>query len=120
MARVAQIDPKITDTELAVMVDALQSGWKISQEKAVLVAEVAVSNPAANLTLFHLTDEFMKVCTVDELTQFLDTLFAIATADGEASYDEIEEIRSMARAFNLPNKYFIEAKLKVPREQRQQ
>ena len=53
-------------------------------------------------------------------TQFLDTLFAIATADGEASYDEIEEIRSMARAFNLPNKYFIEAKLKVPREQRQQ
>lgn len=120
MARVAHIDPEVPDTEFEAIVEALQSGWNISPEKAALVAEVAVSNAAANLKRFHLTTQFLKLCTPDELTQFLDTLFAIATADGEASAQEIEEIRSMAKAFNLPNKYFINAKLKVPKEQRQQ
>ncbi len=120
MARIARADQKVTEDEFATMVETLQSGWNISLEEATLVAEVAMSEAAANLNNFHLANEFTKSCTTDELTRFLDILFAIAAADGEASKDEIEEIRAMAAAFNLPNKYFIGAKLKIPRDQRQQ
>jgi hypothetical protein len=44
----------------------------------------------------------------------------VAAADGHASYDEIEEIRQISRTLKLPHEAFIDAKLRVPREQRQQ
>jgi hypothetical protein len=47
-------------------------------------------------------------------------LFAVATADGEASYDEIEEIRTIAGSLKLSHQDFIQAKLKILPGQRQQ
>jgi hypothetical protein len=47
-------------------------------------------------------------------------LFAIAAADGEACYEEIEEIRAIAQSLKLSHRQFIDAKLKIPPEQRQQ
>ena len=113
MARVARVDEEVTETEFAQIVEVLQTVWKISKEEATFVAEVAVSDTAAEMDRFYLIDGFIKVCSSDQLIEFLDVLFAVAAADAEISYDETEEIRSIATAFNLPHKYFIEAKLKA-------
>jgi uncharacterized tellurite resistance protein B-like protein len=113
MARVARVDEEVTETEFNQIVEVLQAEWKIPREEATFVAEVAVSDTAAEMDRFYLIDGFMKVCSSAELIEFLDVLFAVAAADAEISYDETEEIRSIATAFNLPHKYFIKAKLKA-------
>jgi uncharacterized tellurite resistance protein B-like protein len=120
MAQVAQVNPEISDAELATMVDALQTHWHLESEEAAFVAGVAISETASLLDPYRLAREFADACGPRERAEFLDVLFAIAVADGEASYDEIEEIRSIARSLKLSHEEFIEAKLKIPREQRRQ
>ena len=120
MAQVAQVNPQIADAELATMVGALQTYWHLSSEEAAFVAGVAISETAGLLDRSRLAREFADACGPRERAEFLDVLFAIAVADGEASYDEIEEIRSIARSLKLSHEEFIEAKLRVPREQRRQ
>jgi uncharacterized tellurite resistance protein B-like protein len=118
MARVAHVDREVTEDEFDRMVHALQAGWDITPEAAAFVAEVAVSEASTELDFFRLTRQFFISTTEDERVRFLDVLFAVADADGRVSYDEIEEIRRIARSLNLTHKQFIGAKLKIPRERR--
>ena len=118
MARVAHVDREVTEDEFDRMVHALQAGWDITPEAAAFVAEVAVSEASAELDFFRLTRQFFTSTTEVERVRFLDVLFAVADADGRVSYDEIEEIRRIARSLNLTHKQFIGAKLKIPRERR--
>jgi uncharacterized tellurite resistance protein B-like protein len=118
MARVAHVDREVTEGEFDTMVNALQGGWDITREAAAFVAEVAVSAVSADLDYFRLTRQFSTSTTEDERVRFLDVLFAVADADGRVSYDEIEEIRRIAKSLNLTHKQFIGAKLTIPRERR--
>jgi uncharacterized tellurite resistance protein B-like protein len=118
MARVAHVDREVTEGEFDTMVNALQGGWDITREAAAFVAEVAVSAVSADLDYFRLTRQFSTSTTEDERIRFLDVLFAVADADGRVSYDEIEEIRRIAKSLNLTHKQFIGAKLTIPRERR--
>jgi uncharacterized tellurite resistance protein B-like protein len=92
----------------------------LTREQSAFVAEVAVDETASHLDRYRLAREFADACTYEERLGFLDVLFAVATADGYATYDEIEEIRQVARTLKLPHEAFIDAKLRIPRDQRQQ
>jgi uncharacterized tellurite resistance protein B-like protein len=118
MAQVAQANPQVTSGEHAVMVGALQKHWNLSHGEAAFVAEVALSEPATQLDRYRLAREFSDTCSHEEAVQFLDVLFAIATADGQASVPEIEEIRKIAGSLKLFHNEFIDAKLRVPKELR--
>jgi uncharacterized tellurite resistance protein B-like protein len=120
MAQIARVNPSLTEAEMGTMVDALQTHWHLTLEQAEFVAEVAVSESASLLDRYRLAREFADVCTRQERTEFLDVLFAVAVADGEASYAEIEEIRGIAGSLKLAHEDFIEAKLKIPRDRRGQ
>ena len=120
MAQVAHVNPDITEGEVAAMVEALQTHWHLPCQQAAFVAEVAVSETAGLLDRYRLARQFADVCDYQERTAFLDVLFAVAAADGLASYDEIEEIRAIALALKVSHQDFIEAKLKIPEEQRAQ
>jgi uncharacterized tellurite resistance protein B-like protein len=88
--------------------------------QAAFVADVAISETAGLLDRYRLARRFADVCGYQERVEFLDVLFAIAAADGEASYDEIEEIRAIAEALKISHQDFIEAKLKIPEDRRAQ
>jgi uncharacterized tellurite resistance protein B-like protein len=120
MARVAQVNPQVTDAEVDTMVGALQTHWHLKPEEAAFVVGVAVSETASALDQSRLVREFADACGPQERAEFLDALFAVAAADGEASYNEIEELRTIARWLKLSHEQFIEAKLKIPRERRGQ
>jgi uncharacterized tellurite resistance protein B-like protein len=120
MAQVARVNPQVTDAEVDTMVDALQTYWHLPPEEAAFVAGVAVSETASLLDQSRLVREFADACGPEERAEFLDVLFAVAAADGKASYDEIEELRTIARWLKLSHEQFIEAKLKIPRERRGQ
>jgi uncharacterized tellurite resistance protein B-like protein len=120
MAQVARVNPKVTDAEVAAMVDALQTYWHLEPEQAAFVAGVAVSETASLLDRYRLARRFADACGYHERAEFLEVLFAVAAADGKATVDEIEEIRAIARSLKLSHEDFIEAKLKVLHDESQQ
>jgi uncharacterized tellurite resistance protein B-like protein len=120
MAQIAQVNPDVTDAEVATMVDALERWWHLTPRQAAFVVDVAVSETASLLDRYRLAREFAGACTHPERVEFLDVLFALAAADGMATYEEIEEIRQVASSLKLSHREFISAKLKIPRDRRAQ
>ncbi len=120
MAQVARVNPQISDAEVATMVDALQTYWHLDPGQAAFVAGVAISETASLMDRYRLAREFASVCGPRERAEFLDVLFAVAAADGVACYDEIEEIRAIAKSLKLSHQQFIRAKVKLPPERREQ
>jgi uncharacterized tellurite resistance protein B-like protein len=118
MARVTFVDGQVTEVEKQGITQALEKFWSVSPVEAELVAELAVSEIVSGLDYYRLTRQFFECTTEAERVAFLDALFAAATGDGRASYDEIEEIRSVAIGLLLNHQQFIDAKLKVPSESR--
>jgi uncharacterized tellurite resistance protein B-like protein len=120
MAQVAHVNPQVSDAEVATMAAALQTHWHLTPDEAAFVTSVAVSETASFLDPYRLAREFADTCTYQERAEFLKVLFAVAAADGVASYKEIEEIRQIAESLKLAHEQFIEAKLTIPRERREQ
>ena len=118
MARVAYVDQDIQAGEVSTMVAALRRHWLLPEAQATLVAEVADSEIGRGLDYYRLSREFFECTTEDERVSFMDVLFAVADGDGGVSYEEIEEIRTIATVQKLTHKQFIDAKLKIPRERR--
>ncbi|OGO17208.1 MAG: hypothetical protein A2Z14_10065 [Chloroflexi bacterium RBG_16_48_8] len=118
MARVAHVDREVNEGEFDNMLDSLQRNWGLPKEAAAIVAEVAISAVAANMDYYRMAREFFSCTTEQERFRFLDMLFAVADGDGMVSYEETEQIRSIARHLKLTHKQFIDAKLKIPRNRR--
>ncbi|MGD8815272.1 MAG: TerB family tellurite resistance protein [Anaerolineales bacterium] len=113
MARVAHVDRHTSEGEIEAMVDAICQGWNLTPDAAAFVAEVAVSGVSAEVDNFRLTREFFTCTTPKERLQLIHVLFAVAAADGDLTFAETEEIRTIAIGFKLTHKQFINAKLKV-------
>jgi len=118
MARVAYVDRQVTEAENQVITQALQKYWGSSQVEATVVVEMAASEVSKGLDYYRLTRQFFETTTEDERLAFLDALFAVAAGDGQASFDEIEEIRTIAYGMLLSHQQFIDAKLRLPAGQR--
>jgi uncharacterized tellurite resistance protein B-like protein len=118
MARVAYVDHEVQEGEFDTMVSAIKNNWQLSDIEAALVAESAVSTVTQGLDYYRLSRRFFESTTEAERVRFMDALFAVADADGRVSYEEIEEIRTIATVLKLTHRQFIDAKLKIPRERR--
>lgn len=118
MARVAYVDHEVQEGEFDSMVAAIQKNWSLTDLEAALVAESAVSAITKGLDYYRMSRQFFESTTEGERVHFLDALFAVADGDGRVSYEEIEEIRTIATVLKLTHKQFIDAKLKIPRERR--
>ncbi|MGC9335180.1 MAG: TerB family tellurite resistance protein [Anaerolineae bacterium] len=113
MAQIAHVQPDVTDAQVRVMVEALRAYWHLTPEQAAFAAGVAISETASLMDPYRLARRFAEKCTYQERAEFLEVLFAVAAADGDASHDEIEEIRAITRSLKLSHEDFIAAKLKV-------
>ena len=118
MARVAGVDQQVSQEEQTVMRDILKSEWKLSDEHAQLVVDVSHHRVFRGLDGVRLVKGFNKYTTLSERRDFLRCLFAVANAAHQTSFEEIEEIRSIAKGMELSHQDFIEAKLAIPREDR--
>lgn len=118
MGVVAHMTPEITSGERAAISSALQQYWAVSPEQATFVTEAAVSPDMAGQDFYRLMREFSEETTLEERQQFMKVLFAVAAADGQATHEEIEQLRTVAQGMKLTHSEFIEAKLSLPREMR--
>lgn len=112
MARVAYVDREVLDEEQQLMEDVMQAYWKASPEASSFVAEVAISERAADVDPVRLVREFTEVYTSLERAKFLEVLFGVAKADGSISRAEDREIEVIARGLGLLNNDFVKAKSK--------
>lgn len=113
MALVARTNPQLAEQEQTAMLATLQQTWHLNDEQAAFLVDVAVSQLPADLDGFRLANGFAAVSDYDERGQLVDSLFAIAAADGTVNNDEIETIRGLSNTLVLTHERFIEAKLKV-------
>ena len=118
MARVAMVDHQVTEEEFEAMLAVMLQQWELPRDAAAFVAEIAVDEISKDLDFYRLTRRFFELTGGDERLRFLDVLFAVAQADGRVSYAETEEIRTVSKMLKLTHKQFIDAKLKIPRDQR--
>ena len=118
MARVSRTDPSSSEEERNAIAHALQSYWPISTEAAHIAAEATVSGISLDTDPLRLAQELLDITTEEERGRLLDVLFIVAAADGFVSQAELSEIGSIASWLYLPRKAFINAKLKIPAEQR--
>ena len=118
MARIVYVDHTVTKAEIDSMAGVIQRYWDTDAETAVLIANVAVAAVDYDYDFFRMTREFYEDTTREERIAFLDVLFNVAVSDGQATLNEIEEIRMVSRGINLANEDFINAKVKIPREKR--
>ena len=72
---------------------------------------------ATELTV-RLVREIYSAVQPEQVSDFLDLLFAVALADSHVSNGEMDEIYEMSRSLGLAHRTFIDAKLKVPAELR--
>ncbi len=120
LARVAYVDQQVTGDENQTITAALQKHWNISPDAAAVAAKAAEANVQADLDYYRLTRAFFETTSEEERVRFLDVLFAVTTSDGQAAYHEVEEIRQIALGLLLTHQQFIDAKLKVPKDLREQ
>jgi uncharacterized tellurite resistance protein B-like protein len=116
---VAHVDREVTAEEFDRVVAEIQQHFDLDRRAAGIVAEVAISAVSKDLDYYRLSREFFQATSEEERIHFLDTLFAVASADGKVTHDEMEEIRLVANVLKLTHKQYIEAKLKISREQRE-
>jgi uncharacterized tellurite resistance protein B-like protein len=118
MAKIAQLDRQVSEAEFESMINIIQTNWNLGLEEATFVTEVAVSSIDVTYDTFRMMREIATGASIEERQRVLVTLFAVANSDGDMSFDEVEEIRMIARGLDLSHKDFIDAKLKVLGERR--
>lgn len=118
MARVAGVDHVVSSEETQAMGEVLRRHWRLTAEQAQLVAEISHHRIFRGLDSVRLVKRFKELTTRTERKEFLHCLFEVANAADQTSFEEIEEIRSIVRGMDLSHQEFIDAKLAVPKEDR--
>ncbi len=118
MTRIIKSDQAVTEAEIDTMVDVIQRYWETDRDTAVFIAHVALSSLDQTYDYYRMTRQFGEMTSREERISFLNVLFQVAAADGQATVNEIEEIRLIARGINLSHQDFIAAKLTLPRDRR--
>jgi uncharacterized tellurite resistance protein B-like protein len=119
LARIAAVDSGISKQERNTIQAILEDEWGLSDQEAALVAEVSCQRALKGLDFYRTTRGFFNCTDHDERKAFLKCLFKIANASDMTSYEEVEEIRRISDSLKLTHKDFIDAKLTIPREDRE-
>jgi len=119
LAKIAAVDAGISDNERSTIKSILAEEWGLSGQEADLVTEISCHRALKGLDYYRTTRGFFDCTTHDERKAFLNCLFKIANASEMTSSKEAEEIRRISNSLKLPHKDFIEAKLTIPREDRE-
>ncbi len=118
MARIGKADLDVSEAEQKMIEQFLQEEWRLTRKDAQQVAAAACSRAVKGLDLQRTLRSYYECSTRPEHLALLRSLFQIANAAEKTSLAEIESIRDIARMLRLSHKDFIEAKLTIPREDR--
>ena len=98
LARVANADLKIDESETAEMERIVKTLASLSEGEAVLAVQIAKSQARllGGTENYVVTREFRKLATRAQRAELLQCLFAVAAADGTISSEESAELLAIA------------------------
>ena len=98
LARVANADLEIDESETAEMQRSLRALSGLSESEAALAVEIAKSQSRllGGTENYVVTREFRSISTREQRGQLLQSLYAVAAADGTITTDESAEIVAIA------------------------
>jgi len=98
LARVANADLELEESESAEMERSVRSLASLSESEAALVVEIAKSQAQllGGTENYVVTREFRKVTSREQRTRLVNCLLAVAAADGGISSVENAEINAIA------------------------
>lgn len=98
LARVAHADLHFDETETSSMCEIVRLLAELSEEEAELVVEIAKSQARllGGTENYVVTREFRRIATREQRAKCLESLYAVAAADGSISSEESHEILAVA------------------------
>jgi uncharacterized tellurite resistance protein B-like protein len=98
LARVAHADLRISETETAVMEQAVADVAGLAPEETALAVEIAKSQARllGGTENYVVTRQFRELSQRDERVKLVECLYAVAAADGTISIPESAEIARIA------------------------
>ncbi|MGH9409746.1 MAG: TerB family tellurite resistance protein [Vicinamibacterales bacterium] len=114
LGRVANADLEISPAETEEMAALLQDASGLPAEQTLLVVEIAKRQNRlfGGTEDFLVTRELREIATDAQRSRLLDSLFAVAAADGVVSGAEEDEIRKISIELAFEHAEYIEARLK--------
>lgn len=99
LTRVALADDSIDDTERETMRRSLVAASDLSRAEIDLVMELATTQVRCQSALKNAGDSLFSE---EQRRHFIDSLHAVASADGQVSQEELVEIERIARELGFP------------------
>lgn len=113
LASVAEVDEQFEESEKKALKKALSERFEFNAQEWRILFEVLETQAKNGFDFGEVVQEFNRLTTYNDRLHFVDCFFAIGAADGDLSYEEVEEIRRITKAMRVPHKYFIERKMKA-------
>ena len=113
MASIAHVDNHLDPAEKKVLKTCLAAQFELKGKELALLFEVVEEQGRKDFDFHEVLTEINRLTSYNERLQFMECLFAVATADGDLAHEETEEIRRITKAMRIPHNTFIQAKVRA-------
>ncbi|MGV7221576.1 MAG: TerB family tellurite resistance protein [Nitrospinales bacterium] len=112
LASVAYVDDNFDANEKKALKKRLNERFSFNKNDLSILFEIIEEQARQGIDRHDVVTEFNRIVSYNDRLNTVDCFFAIASADGDISHDEMEEIRDITKAMRIPHKAFITSKLK--------
>ena len=91
----------------------LEKQFELKGKDLTILFEVVEEQGRKDFDFHEVVTEINRLTSYNDRLRFMDSLFAIAVADGEMAHEETEEIRRITKAMRIPHNIFIQAKVRT-------
>jgi len=115
LARVANVDSRVTPDEMDLMHRLVQREADVPDEEAAAIVDLALGDAFrfAGTHNIEVTSEFIALSTPAQRLALLRCLFAVSAADDSVGTAEDNEIRRITRELKIEHADFIRARAEV-------
>lgn len=113
---VAETDNKFLKEEEDKIKEVLNTHAKISKEQIPVVLATIKQAAEERIDIWSFTHPFANLEDSEKIT-IIENLFRVACADNDLDHYETETIRKMANLMGVTHGNFIDAKIKIKKEQ---
>lgn len=112
LAAVAHVDDHFDETEKKALKSQMKEKFTFNQKEMDVLFEIIEEEAREGFDRHAVVTEFNRQVSYNDRLDTVNCFFAIATADGDISHDEMEEIRGITKAMRVPHQDYIKSKLK--------
>ena len=116
LLEMARIDDEFSEAEREQIVSALETHFGLSEESAGRLLEAAGRELDESVDLWRFASRINDSCSEEEKIEIIEMIWRLVYTDGTLEEHEDYLIHKLSRLLRLSHKQFIQAKLKVLRE----